>query len=48
MVVRTKISSLLAKVRQWTEPEFIRSVMLAKLQEFFKSLFDVKPRDKDD
>ena len=47
-VVRTKISSLLAKVRQWTEPEFIRSVILAKLQEFFQSLFDVKPRDKDD
>lgn len=48
MVIKTKLSSLGAKIKQWTEPEFIKSVLLAKLQEFFQSLFDVKPKDRND
>ena len=48
MVIKTKLSSWKAKIKQWTEPEFIKSVLLAKLQAFFQSLFDVKPKDRND
>lgn len=47
-VVKEKVSPMWSKLRQWFSPEYIRTTLTARLREFFRSLFDVKPRDKDD
>lgn len=46
--VAYKMNSTLSTIRQCLRWEYIRTVMLSRLREFFDSLFDVKPKDKDD
>ncbi len=46
--IKSKMTGLVTKIKLWTNWNFIKTKIIAKIRDFFASLLGVKPRNKDD
>ncbi len=46
--IKSKMTGLVTKIKLWTNWNFIKTKVIAKIRDFFANLLGVKPRNKDD
>ncbi|MCR5251326.1 MAG: hypothetical protein K6E50_12030 [Lachnospiraceae bacterium] len=46
--IKSRFAGIMSRLRMWTSWNFIQSRIITKIRSFFMSIFDVKPKNKDD
>ncbi len=46
--IKSKLSSLVSKLRMWLSWDFVRTRIIGRIRDFFVRLFSIKPKNKDD
>ena len=46
--IKSRFAGIMSRLRMWTSWNFIQSRIITKIRTFFMSIFDVKPKHKDD
>ena len=46
--IKSKLSSLVSKLRLWLSWDYVRTRIIGRIRDFFVKLFNIKPKNKDD